>query len=89
MFAPENPLSVDQDLILLLQLPYAWKLVLQFNIGDKSDASFYAGILISAFSLAECLTGMLWGGISDKVGRKPILLFGKSLQSAGFSSNDC
>ena len=38
--------------------PYAWKLVLQFNFGDKSNASFYAGLLISAFALAESITGM-------------------------------
>lgn len=40
------------------------------------DASFYAGILISAFSLSEALTGMFWGSLSDRVGRKPVLLSG-------------
>lgn len=67
-------------------------MVRDFNIGDKSSASFYAGILISAFSLAESLTGMFWGGLSDKVGRKPVLLFGcfgtmLSLLIVGFSTN--
>lgn len=38
--------------------PYAWKLVLAFEFGDESNASLYAGILISAFALAESLTGM-------------------------------
>lgn len=37
--------------------PYAWKLVLSFHIGNRSDASFYAGLLIAAFALAESLTG--------------------------------
>lgn len=41
-----------------------------------NDASFYAGILISAFSLAEALTGMFWGSLSDRLGRKPVLLSG-------------
>lgn len=41
-----------------------------------NDASFYAGILISAFSLAEAMTGMFWGSLSDRLGRKPVLLSG-------------
>lgn len=56
--------------------PYAWALVKHFQIGEENDASFYAGILISAFSLAEALMGMYWGGLSDRVGRKPVLLLG-------------
>ena len=45
-------------------------------LGDQSNASFYAGILISSFALSEALTGMLWGALSDRVGRKPVLLLG-------------
>ncbi|EGD86962.1 hypothetical protein H112_05479 [Trichophyton rubrum D6] len=72
--------------------PYSWVMVKDFNIGDKSNASFYAGIIISAFALSESLTGMFWGGLSDKVGRKPVLLLGcagtvLSLMIVGFSRN--
>ncbi|KAI1450254.1 MFS general substrate transporter [Annulohypoxylon stygium] len=56
--------------------PYAWALVKRFKIGNEQDASFYAGLLISSFSLAEALMGMFWGGLSDRVGRKPVLLVG-------------
>lgn len=45
-------------------------------MADGENASFYAGILISAFSLAEAFTGMFWGALSDRLGRKPILLSG-------------
>ncbi|KAJ5121210.1 uncharacterized protein N7515_009171 [Penicillium bovifimosum] len=51
-------------------------MVKDFHMGDGNNASFYAGVLISAFSLAEALTGMFWGGLSDRLGRKPILLSG-------------
>ncbi|KAK2738373.1 hypothetical protein FQN55_000581 [Onygenales sp. PD_40] len=71
--------------------PYSWIMVKDFHIGDASNASFYAGILIAAFALAESLTGMYWGSLSDKVGRKPVLLFGclgtvVSLLVVGFST---
>ncbi|TVY36314.1 putative membrane protein [Lachnellula occidentalis] len=72
--------------------PYAWPLVKKFHVGNEEDASFYAGILISAFALAESLTGMYWGGLSDRVGRKPVLLVGctgtmLSMVMLGFASN--
>lgn len=54
--------------------PYAWALVKRFHIGSEQDAS-YSGLLISA-SLAEALIGMFWGGLSDRVGRKPVLMLG-------------
>lgn len=63
-----------------------------FHVGDKNDASFYAGILISAFALAESCTGMFWGGLSDRYGRKPIVMLGcastvLSLLIVGFSQS--
>jgi MFS family permease len=72
--------------------PYAWALVKRFQIGNEQDASFYAGLLISSFSLAEALMGMYWGGLSDRVGRKPVLLLGCigtmfSMIVVGFASN--
>lgn len=33
-------------------------------------------MVTSAFALAEFSTGMMWGRISDKVGRKPVLIGG-------------
>lgn len=72
--------------------PYAWVMVKDFRIADESNASFYAGIIVSAFSFAESLTGMYWGGLSDKIGRKPVMLLGcagtmVSLLIVGFSVN--
>lgn len=72
--------------------PYAWALVKKFKVGNEDDASFYAGLLISAFALAESLTGMYWGGLSDRIGRKPVLLAGccgtmLSMIMVGFASN--
>jgi MFS family permease len=46
------------------------------DIKGEEDASFYAGLLVSAFAMAEASTAMIWGRISDRYGRKPIVLFG-------------
>lgn len=40
------------------------------------DASFYAGLLVSAYAIAEAMTAPLWGMVSDVYGRKPIALSG-------------
>ncbi len=72
--------------------PYAWLMVQDFHVGNEDDASFYAGILISAFSLCEAASGMFWGGLSDRIGRKPVMLMGCcgtmiSLLIVGFSKS--
>lgn len=56
-------------------LAYTYVMVQDLN-GTDVNASFYAGLLVSAYAVAEALTAMLWGAISDRYGRKPIVLFG-------------
>lgn len=46
-----------------------------YNV-PENEISFYAGMVTSAFTFAEFSTGMLWGRLSDKIGRKPVLLTG-------------
>lgn len=83
---------VAEPIAITSIFPYAWKLVLHFEIGDRSNASFYAGILIAAFALAEACTSVFWGALSDRLGRKPVVLMGccgtiVSLLSVGLSTN--
>lgn len=59
---------------------------------DASKISVYAGMVTSAFTLAEFATGVMWGRLSDKIGRKPVLLFGLvgtaiSVLAFGFAPN--
>ncbi|KAM0328212.1 hypothetical protein ACHAQA_005620 [Verticillium albo-atrum] len=57
--------------------PYIYYMIEDFNItDDKNKISVYAGMVTSAFTLAEFSTGLMWGRLSDKIGRKPVLLTG-------------
>lgn len=57
--------------------PYVYFMIEDFQITQDVDKiSFYAGMVTSAFTFAEFSTGLLWGRLSDRIGRKPVLLTG-------------
>jgi MFS family permease len=57
--------------------PYIYYMVKSFNITtDERQIAMYAGMVTSAFAMAEFLASIFWGRLSDRVGRKPILLTG-------------
>lgn len=41
-----------------------------------ADVARWAGIASAIFSICQAFTGLLWGALSDKFGRKPIILVG-------------
>lgn len=51
---------------------------------DSSQVGFYVGIIASAFALAQFSTNFYWGWLSDRIGRKPVILTGTVLTSACF-----
>ncbi|RMZ91434.1 hypothetical protein DV736_g1325, partial [Chaetothyriales sp. CBS 134916] len=58
----------------------------------ENQNSMYTGMLITANAFAEFSTGMLWGRVSDVLGRKPVLIMGLigtaiSMLSFGFSTS--
>ncbi|KAI1498696.1 MFS general substrate transporter [Biscogniauxia marginata] len=57
-------------------LAYTYVMVQDLNGGDDTDASFWAGLLVSAYAVAEAMTAMGWGALSDRYGRKPVVLIG-------------
>ncbi|KAL8694568.1 MAG: hypothetical protein Q9218_000824 [Villophora microphyllina] len=57
--------------------PYIYFMIKSFNITNSEDQiGFYAGLVTSAFAFAEFSTGVFWGRLSDRIGRKPVLMAG-------------
>ncbi|KAH9169222.1 MFS general substrate transporter [Lactarius sanguifluus] len=85
----KTPLPITQIVVLLLlQLaepitslsinPYINQLVSELPIvgGDERKVGYYAGFIVSLYFAAEAVTVLQWSRLSDKVGRKPVLLCG-------------
>ena len=57
--------------------PYVYYLVLSFDITTNTRTlAIYVGMVTSSFAFAEFSSGVAWGRISDRIGRKPVLLCG-------------
>ena len=57
--------------------PYVYYMVLSFDItSDTRKIAVYVGMVTSAFAFAEFSSGVIWGRISDRTGRKPVLIAG-------------
>lgn len=57
--------------------PYVYQMVESFHVTDNDrKIALYAGMITSSFTFAEFSAGMFWGRMSDKIGRKPVLIMG-------------
>ena len=57
-----------------LAFPVLPRLIEQFEGGDVSRASYIYGLLAAAYSLMQFLLAPLLGALSDRFGRRPVLL---------------
>ena len=64
--------------------PYLPTMVASFPEIPDGEEGVYVGLLASAFALAQLATNLLWGFLSDRVGRKPTMLLGTSLLTVCF-----
>ncbi|KAL9655125.1 hypothetical protein ABK040_008904 [Willaertia magna] len=56
---------------------YIGYMIKDFNIvSDSSKYAYFAGILASSFYLSQLFSSFVWGYLSDRIGRRPILIFG-------------
>jgi MFS family permease len=57
--------------------PYAYYMVESFHVAESQEKiALFVGMITSAFTFAEFSSGVFWGRLSDKIGRKPVLILG-------------
>ncbi|KFY36221.1 hypothetical protein V494_05235 [Pseudogymnoascus sp. VKM F-4513 (FW-928)] len=64
--------------------PYLPQMVSSFPGTDTSQIGLYVGAIGSSFAAAQLLTNYFWGSLSDRIGRKPVILLGAILTAAAF-----
>ncbi|KAK4508758.1 hypothetical protein PRZ48_002497 [Zasmidium cellare] len=64
--------------------PYLPDMASTFPEVEESEIGMYVGLIASAFAAAQFATNFLWGWLSDRIGRKPVVLTGTILTAACF-----
>ena len=64
--------------------PYLPEMAGSFPEVDSTEVGLYVGLIASSFALAQFATGYFWGWLSDRIGRKPVVLTGTVLTAACF-----
>ena len=91
----ESPLPIKQLLVLaIISLseqtalnsigPYLPQMVSTFQDVQPGQVGLYVGLVASSFALAQFATNFFWGWLSDRIGRKPVVLIGTILTAICF-----
>ncbi|KAK6607508.1 major facilitator superfamily transporter [Botrytis cinerea] len=64
--------------------PYLPEMTSKFPEVDPSQIGLYVGTIASSFAFAQFTTNFFWGWLSDRIGRKPVVMLGTLLTSACF-----
>lgn len=91
----QSPLPVKQLVILaIISLseqtalnsigPYLPQMISTFKDVNPGQVGLYVGLVASSFALAQFATNFFWGWLSDRIGRKPVVLVGTLLTAACF-----
>ena len=68
---------INEALSLTVAMPYVGLLVASFSTGGNNDAAgYYSGLVIGVFQLAQIFLTPTWGKLSDRFGRRPIIVTG-------------
>nr|ACG25327.1 carbohydrate transporter/ sugar porter/ transporter [Zea mays] len=59
--------------------PFLYFMIRDLNVAERTeDIGFYAGFVGASFMFGRCLTSTAWGIAADRIGRKPVVVFGIS-----------
>ena len=66
--------------------PYLPEMASTFPEVDETKVGLYVGTIASAFALAQFVTNFFWGWLSDRIGRKPVVMLGTLLTASCFGA---
>ncbi|KAF4633120.1 hypothetical protein G7Y89_g5000 [Cudoniella acicularis] len=64
--------------------PYLPEMTSTFPEVGEDNAGLYIGVIASSFALAQFATNFFWGWLSDRIGRKPVVMLGTVLTAGCF-----
>ncbi|KAE8312981.1 hypothetical protein RU639_011422 [Aspergillus parasiticus] len=64
--------------------PYLPEMASKFPEVEENLVGVYVGTLATAFAIAQFATNYFWGWLSDRIGRRPVILLGTILTAACF-----
>ncbi|EFW17192.1 MFS transporter [Coccidioides posadasii str. Silveira] len=64
-----------EPVIFTSVFPYLPEMIRSLGV-PKKEVSKWVGFTSAIFSICQCLTAVSWGNLSDRIGRKPIILIG-------------
>lgn len=77
-------ISLSEQTALNSISPYLPQMASSFPEVDPSQVGMYVGTIASSYAFAQFATNFFWGWLSDRIGRKPVILFGTLLTAACF-----
>lgn len=91
----ESPLPTGQLIVLAIIAlaeqtalnsisPYLPEMTKTFPEVKDGQTGLYVGLIASSFALAQFTTNFFWGWLSDKIGRKPVIVLGTFLTMCCF-----
>lgn len=91
----ESPLPTKQLIVLAVIAlaeqtalnsisPYLPEMTKAFPEVKEGQTGLYVGLIASSFALAQFTTNFFWGWLSDKIGRKPVIIMGTTLTMCCF-----
>ncbi|EPB87675.1 hypothetical protein HMPREF1544_05558 [Mucor circinelloides 1006PhL] len=70
-------LLFSEPLTSTILFPFIYFMIKDFHLSDdEKEIGAYAGWITSVFFIAQFCTAIMWGRVSDRYGRRPVLLTG-------------
>ncbi|KAJ1818691.1 hypothetical protein LPJ60_004188 [Coemansia sp. RSA 2675] len=74
---PLVAMRLAEPINFTLILPFLYKMIEDFGVAETpKDISYYASMMFMSFSISQAMTVMYWGRLSDRIGRRPVLIAG-------------